>query len=360
MEQQSISISKAGIITTLQARCAVMAAANPISGRYDISKTFSENVQLTDPILTRFDILCVVRDEADPLLGEKLATFVVDSHARAHPAKAAEREAAAAAQAAAGDDSTAASAAAAAAAASSSSGSSASAAGGAGIGSSGSASGSSGGGDDDDGDDAPPIPQALLKKYIRLAKEVKPSLAGIDQDKVSQLYADLRKESEISGGIPIAVRHIESMIRMAEASARMRHSPVVSEADLNVAIRVMLESFISAQRFSVMRALRRQFSRYLDVGADSRQLCAMKLRDIMREKAALEFVREGDPLAAATAQYDLLEGSGAGVEVRDSELKERLRRHGVDDLAVMEFLRSKALEEAGFVYDPVTRVIARR
>lgn len=44
MEQQSISISKAGIVTSLQARCAVIAAANPIGGRYDQSLTFSENV----------------------------------------------------------------------------------------------------------------------------------------------------------------------------------------------------------------------------------------------------------------------------------------------------------------------------
>ena len=64
MEQQSISISKAGIVTTLQARCAIIAAANPINGRYDPSRTLAENVDLSDPILQRFDCLCVLRDVA--------------------------------------------------------------------------------------------------------------------------------------------------------------------------------------------------------------------------------------------------------------------------------------------------------
>jgi DNA replication licensing factor MCM2 len=83
MEQQSISVSKAGIITTLKARCAVIAAANPTMGRYDSSRTFAENVELTDAILSRFDILCVVRDTVDFELDGKLAEFVVESHRKA-------------------------------------------------------------------------------------------------------------------------------------------------------------------------------------------------------------------------------------------------------------------------------------
>lgn len=85
MEQQSISISKAGLVTSLQARCAVIAAANPIGGRYDSSMTFSENVNLSEPILSRFDILCVVKDEFDPMQDQLLAQFVVKSHQRHHP-----------------------------------------------------------------------------------------------------------------------------------------------------------------------------------------------------------------------------------------------------------------------------------
>lgn len=65
MEQQSISISKAGIVTTLRARCSVIAAANPLQGRYNTQISFNDNVDLSDPILSRFDILNVVRDEAN-------------------------------------------------------------------------------------------------------------------------------------------------------------------------------------------------------------------------------------------------------------------------------------------------------
>jgi DNA replicative helicase MCM subunit Mcm2 (Cdc46/Mcm family) len=74
-----------GILTSLQARCAVIAAANPILGRYDPSFTLAENVELTDPILQRFDILCVLQDQVDPVQDEMLARFVVSSHIRSHP-----------------------------------------------------------------------------------------------------------------------------------------------------------------------------------------------------------------------------------------------------------------------------------
>merc|ERR1712019_210029 len=85
MEQQTISVSKAGIVATLQARCAVIAVANPLEGRYDSTRTFAQNVNLSDPILSRFDVLCVIRDEADQLQDERLADHVVCSHIRSHP-----------------------------------------------------------------------------------------------------------------------------------------------------------------------------------------------------------------------------------------------------------------------------------
>lgn len=85
MEQQSISVSKAGIVTTLFARCSVIAASNPIRGKYNSQVSFSQNVDLTEPILSRFDILCVLKDIANPIDDEKLAEFVCNSHIQSHP-----------------------------------------------------------------------------------------------------------------------------------------------------------------------------------------------------------------------------------------------------------------------------------
>ena len=85
MEQQTISVSKAGIVTSLQARCSVIAAANPNGGRYESSRTFTENVNLSDPILSRFDCLAVIKDIVDPESDERLAKFVVHSHHCNHP-----------------------------------------------------------------------------------------------------------------------------------------------------------------------------------------------------------------------------------------------------------------------------------
>lgn len=69
---------------------------------------------------------------------------------------------------------------------------------------------------------------------------------------------DLTRPSlQATGSIPITVRHIESMIRMAEAHARIHLRDYVMEDDVNMAIRVMLESFVDTQKFSVMRSMRK-------------------------------------------------------------------------------------------------------
>ena len=65
MEQQTISIAKAGISTILNSRCSVLAAANPVFGRYDDSRSAADNIDLLPTILSRFDLIFIVRDLRD-------------------------------------------------------------------------------------------------------------------------------------------------------------------------------------------------------------------------------------------------------------------------------------------------------
>lgn len=295
MEQQSISISKAGIVTSLQARCAVIAAANPIGGRYDPSLTFSENVDLTEPILSRFDVLCVVRDQVDPVQDEKLARFVVDSHIRHHPS----------------------------------------------------------GNSPDDMDDSmeqdsqsqrdeivdtgpEKVPQDLLQKYILYAREkVHPKLHQMDQDKVARMYSELRRESMATGSVPITVRHIESMIRLAEAHARMHLREHVLEEDVNMAIRVMLESFINTQKYSVMRTMAKTFQRYLCYKKDNNELLLFVLKQLVQEQINFMRSRYG-------SEPDV-------VEISEKDLQEKAHQLNITNLT--PFFKSDLFKSHHFTHD---------
>lgn len=80
MEQQTISITKAGIQATLNARASILAAANPIYGRYDRTKTLKANVALSAPILSRFDLFFVVLDECNPDADRRVARHILRVH----------------------------------------------------------------------------------------------------------------------------------------------------------------------------------------------------------------------------------------------------------------------------------------
>ncbi|GMP57405.1 hypothetical protein CsSME_00021521 [Camellia sinensis var. sinensis] len=329
MEQQSISISKAGIVTSLQARCSVIAAANPVGGRYDSSKTFSQNVELTDPIISRFDILCVVKDVVDPVKDEMLAKFVVDSHFKSQPKGVYIHEK--------------------------------------------SVSNSQ---EEIETSSMPTdpevhsrailsglvplkmlefqcldlclspqiLPQDLLKKYLTFAKlNVFPRLHDADLNKLTQVYAELRRESSHGQGVPIAVRHIESMIRMSEAHARMHLRQHVTQVDVDMAIRVLLDSFISTQKFGVQKALQKSFKKYMTFKKDFNELILHLLRGLVKDALHFEEIVSG---SASNLTH---------IDVKVEELQSKAQDYEITDLK--PFFSSTLFSRANFEFDEERGVI---
>ncbi|KAM6918316.1 DNA replication licensing factor MCM6 [Xenentodon cancila] len=82
MEQQTISITKAGVKATLNARTSILAAANPVNGRYDRSKSLKQNINLTAPIMSRFDLFFILVDDCNEVTDYAIARRIVDLHTR--------------------------------------------------------------------------------------------------------------------------------------------------------------------------------------------------------------------------------------------------------------------------------------
>jgi len=281
MEQQSISISKAGIVTSLQARCSVIAAANPIRGRYDTSLPFIKNVDLTEAILSRFDVLCIVRDMINPEEDARLADFVVKSHVRSHPANSYKKNT------------------------------------------------------DPGGSDNSPIPQDLLRKYIMYARsKIRRKLdSKFNKDKVAQLFVNLRREAK-SGGMPMTVRHLESILRLSEACAKMHLREYVTEDDCNMAISVTLNTFISSQKYSLAQQMRKVFHKYLVQRKDMHSLCLHTLQILFNEQEEFE---------------GLNRNYSDDIAIDCSEFESRIREFDITDLTLFyksrEFVESYIIEK---------------
>jgi DNA replication licensing factor MCM2 len=90
--------------------------------------------------------------------------------------------------------------------------------------------------------------------------------------------------------MPVAVRHIESIIRMSEAHAAMHLREQVTDADVDAAVSVMIKSFVATQKYGVQKALQKRFSKYTNYQRDYHHLLLDALRTLLRETLHYETV----------------------------------------------------------------------
>eukprot|EP01059_Diplonema_ambulator_P000932 TRINITY_DN10722_c0_g1_i1.p1 TRINITY_DN10722_c0_g1~~TRINITY_DN10722_c0_g1_i1.p1 ORF type:complete len:898 (+),score=230.69 TRINITY_DN10722_c0_g1_i1:1815-4508(+) len=250
MEQQTISIAKAGIVTSLQARCSIVAAANPIMGHYDSTVTFENQVNLTQPILSRFDLLFAIRDTVDPIKDTQLARFVLNSHMRSHPL---------------GDGTNL-------------------------------LDGVPEVKEDMDPASPNPLPQKVLQEYILYARtHVSPKLEQVDLDRLVKFYVDLRDDSAMKheSGVKIVVRHLESVVRLATSFAKMRLSSYVREDDVSRAIALFLNAFLSTLQYKRREALRKKYTSYLVLDKQHFQILSHILAAGVKEQCQLMSLKYG-------------------------------------------------------------------
>ena len=197
MEQQTVTLAKAGIHASLNARCSILAAANPIYGQYDPSKRPQENIGLPDSLLSRFDLIFLVLDRIDATPDQTIADHVLRLHRDGSSSDVNRNGALTEALLRAADDEDV------------------------------QTSSSTGGATHHD--------VAHLKRYIAYARNnIKPVLHLDARNALASGYADLRAKAD-ERTLPVTARCLESLIRLATAHAKLRLSNDVTIADCNKA-----------------------------------------------------------------------------------------------------------------------------
>ncbi|OIT31050.1 PREDICTED: DNA replication licensing factor MCM7 [Nicotiana attenuata] len=183
MEQQTVSIAKAGITTSLNARTAVLAAANPAWGRYDMRRTPAENINLPPALLSRFDLLWLILDRADMDADLEMARHIVYVHQnRESPALG-----------------------------------------------------------------FTPLEPSVLRAYISAARRLSPSCPEELGDYIAGAYSSIRQDEAKSNSPHsyTTVRTLLSILRISAALARLRFSEKVAQSDVDEALRLMQMSKFS-------------------------------------------------------------------------------------------------------------------
>uniref|UniRef100_A0A665WC07 DNA replication licensing factor MCM3 n=1 Tax=Echeneis naucrates TaxID=173247 RepID=A0A665WC07_ECHNA len=224
MEQGRVTIAKAGIHARLNARCSVLAAANPVYGRYDQYKTPMENIGLQDSLLSRFDLLFIMLDQMDPEQDREISDHVLRMHRYRDPR---EQEGAALALGGTVDVLT-----------------------------------------TEDPDAVAEeqeelqiyekhnnllhgskkkkdkiVSKEFMRKYIHIAKILTPALTEEAANHIAEEYSRLRSQEQLAADIartsPVTARTLETLIRLSTAHAKARMSKIVELEDSEVAVELV-------------------------------------------------------------------------------------------------------------------------
>ncbi|XP_074661306.1 DNA helicase MCM8-like [Tubulanus polymorphus] len=216
MEQQSISIAKAGIVCSLPARSSILAAANPVGGHYNKAKTVSENLKMGSALLSRFDLVFIMLDRPDEQMDTMLSDHVMAMHSGKRKRKI-------------GADKL---------------------------------TVNQPGNDESkrlwdsdkslserlqvsQGEQFDPIPLPLLRKYVGYARKyVHPKISPEAAKILQKFYLELRKNHHHKDSTPITTRQLESLMRLTEARARLELREVCIEQDALDVIEIMKESMV--------------------------------------------------------------------------------------------------------------------
>jgi replicative DNA helicase Mcm len=200
LEQQEISISKAGITATLKSRCSLLGAANPKYGRFDEYEPIAEQIELDPALISRFDLIFTVTDQPDEEEDRRLAEHIIQSNYAGELSTQHEKLASpnvtmeAATEAARNVE--------------------------------------------------PTIDAELLQKYVAYAKrDVFPTMTEEARERIREFYVEMRSQGTGEDApVPITARKLEALVRLGEASARVRLSDTVEEEDAERVIDIVQSS----------------------------------------------------------------------------------------------------------------------
>ncbi|XP_028775178.1 probable DNA helicase MCM8 [Neltuma alba] len=222
MEQQCVSIAKAGLVASLSARTSVLAAANPVGGHYNRAKTVNENLKMSAALLSRFDLVFILLDKPDELLDKRVSEHIMSLHAGNGQlaVKKQRRDLPSDSRITAPQNAESID---------------------LGVRSGSLVSKLRLDPQRDSG--FVPLPTQLLRKYIAYARSfVFPRMSKPAAEILQKFYLKLRDHNTSADGTPITARQLESLVRLAEARARLDLREEITAQDAMDVVEIMKES----------------------------------------------------------------------------------------------------------------------